>query len=93
MKQPHLEPFKGKDGQWYYRLVAANGQTLMTSEGYSKRRKRDQLAIKRACKLAGCDKAVICDTWKSELAAAYVKPLIGAVTADINEDKNSGTNQ
>lgn len=28
------EPFKGKDGQWYFHLQAANGKVVMQSEGY-----------------------------------------------------------
>lgn len=26
--------FKGKDGQWYYRVKGDNGETLAVSEGY-----------------------------------------------------------
>ena len=26
--------FEGKDGQWYLRLIAVNGETLMSSEGH-----------------------------------------------------------
>lgn len=26
---------KGKDGQWYFKLVAANGETVAVSEGYT----------------------------------------------------------
>lgn len=30
----HYETFTGEDGQDYVRLVASNGQVLMSSEGY-----------------------------------------------------------
>ena len=29
-----FEIFEGKNGQWYFRLKASNGQTILTSEGY-----------------------------------------------------------
>lgn len=29
--------FKGADGQWYYKIVAPNGQVLATSEGYTRK--------------------------------------------------------
>ena len=29
-----IELFKGKDGQWYWRVRASNGQIFCTSEGY-----------------------------------------------------------
>lgn len=29
--------FRGADGQWYYKIVAANGQVLATSEGYTRK--------------------------------------------------------
>lgn len=32
-----FEVFKGGDGQWYWRLVGANGQVLAVSEGYTRR--------------------------------------------------------
>jgi len=32
------EIFRGKDKLWYARLVARNGNTLFTSEGYGERR-------------------------------------------------------
>lgn len=60
MKTARIEPMKGKDGQTYYRLVSANGKVLMTSEGYVEKRSRDQLAIKRACRAAGCDHLATC---------------------------------
>lgn len=28
------EPFKGKDGQWYFNLKSGNGEIVMASEGY-----------------------------------------------------------
>lgn len=34
---PYMEGFRGKDGQWYLRLVAGNGKTLFTSEGYRRK--------------------------------------------------------
>lgn len=38
MKRPKFVVHQGKDGQWYVRLVAANGRILMASEGYTRRR-------------------------------------------------------
>lgn len=29
--------FQGKDGQWYFSLVAPNGETIATSEGHKNR--------------------------------------------------------
>lgn len=29
--------FKGSDNQWYWRLVAKNGETVCSSEGYKRR--------------------------------------------------------
>jgi len=33
-----FEVFKGKDGQWYFRRVAANGEIVSSSEGYKRRK-------------------------------------------------------
>jgi uncharacterized protein YegP (UPF0339 family) len=41
----HLMVFRGNDNQWYVRQVAANHQTLATSEGYT--RKADALRAAR----------------------------------------------
>lgn len=30
----YTEPFQGKDDQWYFDLVAANGEIVEQSEGY-----------------------------------------------------------
>lgn len=30
-----IEVFKGKDGQWYVRVVGANGKTVTITEGYA----------------------------------------------------------
>lgn len=30
----YTEPFQGKDNQWYFNLVAANGEVVSQSEGY-----------------------------------------------------------
>src|SRR3954468_8495485 len=32
-----LEVFEGEDGQYYYRAIGRNGETLNTSEGYTRR--------------------------------------------------------
>jgi uncharacterized protein YegP (UPF0339 family) len=32
-----FEIFEGSDGQWYWRIVHNNGQTICTSEGYEQR--------------------------------------------------------
>lgn len=32
--KPRFEIFKGRDGQFYFRLRASNGKTLCESEGY-----------------------------------------------------------
>ena len=34
----HFEVFKGKDAQWYFRRVAANGKIVHPSEGYKRRK-------------------------------------------------------
>jgi hypothetical protein len=34
MKNPKYQVFKGKDDQFYFRLVAANGEKVLASEGY-----------------------------------------------------------
>lgn len=41
MSTPKFQIYMGKDGQYYFRLVAANGQNILSSEGY---------ASKAACK-------------------------------------------
>lgn len=33
-----IEYFIGKDGQWYFRLKGLNGETVVTSEGYTRKR-------------------------------------------------------
>lgn len=38
----HFELFKGEDKEWYFRRVAANGETVSASEGY--RRLKDAAA-------------------------------------------------
>lgn len=32
-----IELFKGKDGQWYFRLIGDNGEKLAVSEGHVNR--------------------------------------------------------
>ncbi len=34
MNNPKFELFLGKDDEYYFRLTAKNGQTILTSEGY-----------------------------------------------------------
>jgi len=33
----HIQVFKGKDNQWYWRLQSVNGQILLSSEGYTRK--------------------------------------------------------
>jgi uncharacterized protein YegP (UPF0339 family) len=33
---PKFETFQGADGQWYWRLVAGNGETVATGEGHTR---------------------------------------------------------
>ncbi len=35
MDNPKYQIFKGKDGQFYFRLKAANGEIIASSEGYT----------------------------------------------------------
>lgn len=35
MKNPKFEIFAGKDGKFYFRLRATNGQVILQSEGYN----------------------------------------------------------
>lgn len=35
MSNPKFQVFKGKDGQFYFRLKAANGEVIASSEGYT----------------------------------------------------------
>lgn len=42
--------FEGSDGQWYWRLVAGNGQVIAAGEAYT--RKRDALRAIRAVRRA-----------------------------------------
>lgn len=35
MKHPKFEIFEGKDGQFYFRLTAPNGEPILASEGYT----------------------------------------------------------
>ena len=35
MENPKFQIFKGKDGQFYFRLRAANGEIICSSEGYT----------------------------------------------------------
>lgn len=34
MRNPKFQVFKGKSGEFYFRLKARNGQTVLASEGY-----------------------------------------------------------
>jgi len=34
MQNPKFKMFTGKDGQFYFRLTAANGEPILASEGY-----------------------------------------------------------
>lgn len=36
-KKPTFDLFKGEDGQYYFNLVAPNGETVASSEGYESR--------------------------------------------------------
>ena len=47
-----IEMFRGIDGQWYLRIVAANGKTVLDSEGYS-RKWNAKRAAKRVSKAFG----------------------------------------
>lgn len=35
--EPNAKVFRGDDGQWYFRVQAANGQIVSQSEGYASR--------------------------------------------------------
>jgi len=35
MKNPKFEIYTGGDGQFYFRLIAKNGQNILASEGYA----------------------------------------------------------
>ncbi len=48
MKKAKFEVFKGIDDLFYFRLVAANGQVVAASEGYT--RKRNALKTIKAIK-------------------------------------------
>ncbi len=37
MENPKFTVFKGKDGQFYFRLVARNGEPILASEGYKEK--------------------------------------------------------
>jgi uncharacterized protein YegP (UPF0339 family) len=45
-----IEFFRGNDGQYYFRIVAKNGQILAVSEGYTRRWSAwyGAMAVKRA---------------------------------------------
>lgn len=45
MRRAHFETFQGEDGDWYWRLVAANGETVADSEGYTRERDAKRAAI------------------------------------------------
>ena len=37
-KRPKIKPYEGEDGQWYWRLIAKNGQTVMIGgQGFDSR--------------------------------------------------------
>lgn len=36
--RPRYEIFKGKNGQFYWRLVASNGKIVAQSEGYTRKK-------------------------------------------------------
>lgn len=42
------EYFQGNNGQWYVRLVGKNGETMMTSEGYTRRWNAKRAAVRMA---------------------------------------------
>jgi len=46
-----IEEFKGKRGQWYFRVRAANGKIVAQSEGYKTRHgmRRGVAAMVRVC--------------------------------------------
>lgn len=37
MKKLKIQVFKGKDGQWYFRIRSSNAQIIAQSEGYTRR--------------------------------------------------------
>ncbi len=37
MSKPRIEVYRDTAGQWRYRVLAANGETLAASEGYTRR--------------------------------------------------------
>jgi len=51
------EIFKGNDKQWYWRLIAKNGEIVAQSEAY-KRKDSVVKAIRRMPELAATDKVV-----------------------------------
>lgn len=58
---PYFQKFKGVDGEWYFRLRAANNETVASGEGYT-----SEASVDRAIKM-------VKDFGKA-LAAAEVKP-------------------
>ena len=44
-KKPFYEVFRGRRGQWYFHLKAANGKIVCQSEGYNTRRGATQGAL------------------------------------------------
>jgi len=37
MSKPRIEVYRAADDSWRYRVLAANGETLAASEGYTRR--------------------------------------------------------
>lgn len=37
MSDTKIIPFKGEDGQFYFRVVAGNGEVISISEGYTRK--------------------------------------------------------
>lgn len=51
MSKGKFEKFTGKNGQFYWRLKASNGQIVCQSEGYTRKANRDR-AIDRLAEIA-----------------------------------------
>jgi uncharacterized protein YegP (UPF0339 family) len=51
MGRGKFEKFTGKNGQFYWRLKASNGQVVCQSEGYTRKHNRDR-AIDRLAEIA-----------------------------------------
>jgi len=72
MSKPRIEVYRDAAGQWRYRVLAANGETIAASEGYTRRADAQRGA--RDLLLATAEEIGAWDETTPQAKVGYAKP-------------------